>query len=104
DEGYTLEGGASAAGGQQAHEGANGGGLAHSVAAEEGDDFTRSDAQADIEQHLRRAVGGLQMVDCKHSASLHLVAEVSRDDARIGAHPAGRAPPPPPTPNPHPDP
>ena len=66
DERDALEGGTSAAGGQQTHEGANGGGLAHSIAAEERDDFARSDAQADVEQHLRRAVGGLQMIDCEH--------------------------------------
>jgi hypothetical protein len=66
DQRQIVEDGTAAGGRQKAHDGVNGGRLAHAIAAQQRHDFTGTDAQADVEQDLRGAVGGLQMVDRKH--------------------------------------
>ena len=66
DQGQIVENGSPAARWQQPHDGVNGGRLAHAVAAQQGDHLAGADPKADVEQHLRGAIGGLQMVDCKH--------------------------------------
>jgi hypothetical protein len=38
------------------HDGVDRGGLAHAIAAEEGDDFAGTDREIHIEQHLRRTI------------------------------------------------
>src|SRR5258708_12114237 len=91
DEGYAFENGTPAAGGEQTHNGTNGRGLAHSVAAEQRDDFTSSDAESDVEEDLRRAIGGLQLLDPEHP-SLHLVADIARNNTRIAAPRGAHAP------------
>ena len=59
--------------GQQAHEGADGGGLAHAVAAHQAHHLAGADGEVDAEQHLRLAVAGLEARDVEqrraHAAS-----------------------------------
>jgi len=66
DERQIVEDSTAAGGRQKSHDGVNGGRLAHAIAAQQRHDFAGTDAKADIEQDLRGAVGGLQMVDRKH--------------------------------------
>ena len=68
DERQVVEDRAAAGGGQQAHDGLNGGGLAHAVAAQQGHHLAGADPESDVEQHLRGAVRGLQMLHGKHRA------------------------------------
>ena len=50
---------------RQPHDGADGGGLAHAVAAHQRDHLARLDRQRHAEQHLAQAVAGLDAVDFK---------------------------------------
>ena len=71
--GAALEADLAGLDGQQAHEGADRGGLAHAVAAHQAHNLARADGEVDAEQHLRFAVAGLQPRDVEqgraHAAS-----------------------------------
>jgi hypothetical protein len=54
---------------QKAHDGFDRRGLAHAVAAEQGDDLTAPDLERDVEEHLRDSVGGLEVFDREHQAA-----------------------------------
>jgi hypothetical protein len=56
-------------GDEQPHQRAHRRGLAHAVAAEQGDDLALADVEADIEQHLAGAIGRLQVAHAQHQAS-----------------------------------
>ena len=57
------------AGRRHAHDGADGRGLAHAVAAHQGDHLARLDLQRQAEQHLAEAVAGLDAVDFEQGFS-----------------------------------
>jgi hypothetical protein len=65
----AVEQDAAALGGQHAHDGLDGGGLAHAVAADQGYDLARGDVQVHAEQHFARAVAGLQLLELQHQSS-----------------------------------
>ena len=65
----VVEADGAGAGGVEAHDGADGGGLAHAVAAHEGDDLALAHGEVHVEEDPARAVGGLDAFDGEHQAS-----------------------------------
>src|SRR5262249_21312101 len=70
-----------AAGRRQSHDGADGGGLPHPVAAEECDHLAGVHAEAHAEEHLALAVAGLDAVKLEH-AGPHRLPDRPRARAR----------------------
>src|SRR5215207_3309415 len=66
----ALEDDLAAARRHEPHDGVHGRGLAHAVAAQERHDLAGPDRKRDVEQHLRGAVGGLEVRDGQHGYSL----------------------------------
>jgi hypothetical protein len=54
---------------EQAHDGADGGGFAHAVAAHQGDELAGRDSEVNGVEDLAGAVAGLEGVDFEHQAS-----------------------------------